>query len=82
MSSVNNPAHYGGEDNPYEAIKVIEAHNLGFHMGNVVKYVLRAGHKGSEAEDLRKAIWYLERRLTLLETPAEVVYPNGKRTER
>lgn len=58
---VNHPEHYGGADNPYEAIKVIEAWGLGFHLGNAVKYVARAGKKGSEATDIDKAIWYLKR---------------------
>lgn len=42
---VNNPAHYGGADNPYEAIKVIDAWRLSFCLGNVVKYIARAGKK-------------------------------------
>jgi hypothetical protein len=58
---VNHPNHYGGEDNPYEAIKVIEAHNLDFCMGNALKYLLRADHKGTPELDLDKAIWYLQR---------------------
>ena len=64
MSAVNHPSHYGGEDNPYEAIKVIEAHNLGFHLGNAIKYILRAGKKTSDpTEDLNKAIFYLKRHI-------------------
>ena len=60
--SVNHPSHYGGEDNPYEAIKVIEAWGLGFCLGNVVKYISRAGKKNtSTQEDLMKARWYLDR---------------------
>jgi hypothetical protein len=43
--AVNHPAHYGGADNPYEAIKVIEAWSLGFCLGNTVKYISRAGKK-------------------------------------
>ena len=39
---VNHPQHYGGEDNLYEAIKVIEAWDLDFHLGNTVKYISRA----------------------------------------
>ena len=66
--AVDHPAHYGGKDNPYEAIKVIEAHNLNFSLGNAVKYILRAGSKGSCAEDLRKAVWYLNRELEQYET--------------
>ena len=62
--AVNHPDHYGGEENTYEAIKVIEAWDLGFHLGNVVKYISRAGKKTNNTnEDLRKAKWYLERYL-------------------
>ena len=42
---VNHPKHYGGADNHYEAIKVIEAWDLGFCIGNTVKYISRAGKK-------------------------------------
>jgi len=58
---IDHPQHYGGEDNTYEAIKVIEAWELDFHLGNVVKYISRAGKKGSKIEDLKKAQWYLNR---------------------
>ena len=62
--AVNHPDHYGGEENTYEAIKVIEAWDLGFHLGNVVKYISRAGKKTKNTtEDLKKAKWYLERYL-------------------
>jgi hypothetical protein len=62
---VNHPAHYGGEDNPYEAIKVIEAWDLGFCLGNTVKYISRAGKKSADAiEDLKKARWYLDREIS------------------
>jgi len=59
---VNHPSHYGGEDNPYEAIKVIDEWNLGFCLGNTVKYISRAGKKNKEKEleDLEKALWYLQ----------------------
>ena len=64
-SAVDHPAHYGGKDNPYEAIKVIEAWGLGFSAGNAVKYISRAGKKDptKEIEDVEKAIWYLNRHL-------------------
>jgi hypothetical protein len=58
---IDHPQHYGGEENPYEAIKVIEAWDLDFHLGNVVKYISRAGKKGSKIEDLKKAQWYMNR---------------------
>lgn len=57
--AVNHPAHYktGG----IETIDFIEAKDLGYHLGNVVKYVTRADHKGNKLEDLKKAQWYLNR---------------------
>ena len=64
---VNHPAHYskGG----VEAIDVIEAWRLGFNLGNVVKYIARAGHKpdASFVDDLKKARWYLERQISQVE---------------
>lgn len=62
--AVDHPAHYGGADNPYEAIRVIEAWGLGFCLGNTVKYISRAGKKSEDPiEDLEKAQWYLAREL-------------------
>ncbi len=63
---VNHPDHYGGEANPYECIKVIEAWGLGFNLGNVAKYISRAGKKTSSLEDLKKARWYLDREINKL----------------
>lgn len=65
---VDHPQHYGG-DNTYEAIKVIEAWELDFHLGNAVKYICRAGKKAgnSTTVDLEKAIWYLQRKLERME---------------
>lgn len=67
--AVDHPAHYGGGDNPYEAIKVIEAWNLGFCLGNTVKYISRAGKKdpAKMLEDLKKAAWYLAREIQRME---------------
>jgi hypothetical protein len=69
IEQVNHPQHYGGEDNPYEAIKVIDAWELGFSLGNTVKYISRAGKKESDKElqDLKKALWYLEHHISNLE---------------
>jgi hypothetical protein len=55
-----NPPHYKAAGG-MECIDVIEAFGLGFNLGNAVKYILRAGKKGDAKEDLRKAIWYLQR---------------------
>ena len=61
---VDHPKHYRGESG-LEAIEVIEAWDLNFNLGNVVKYVCRAGlkDKSDRAEDLEKAMWYLSREL-------------------
>lgn len=66
---VNHPCHYGGSENLYEAIKVIDAWNLGFSLGNTVKYISRAGkkNKDKELEDLHKALWYLKHHIETLE---------------
>ncbi len=69
---VTHPNHYGG-DTVYETIKVIHAWNLGFNLGNCVKYISRAGKKGSRnvkvkhLEDLKKAAFYLNYEIELLE---------------
>jgi uncharacterized protein DUF3310 len=58
---VSGPSHYTYSD--IQPIDVIEAWGLGFHLGNVVKYVARADHKGCSLQDLRKAAWYLNREI-------------------
>jgi hypothetical protein len=71
---VNHPSHYGGKDNPYEAIKVIAAWSLGFLLGNCVKYISRAGKKDPTklVEDLEKARWYLDTAITRLKAKQEI----------
>lgn len=71
IEEVNHPAHYGG-DTTYEVIKVIEAWKLGFHLGNTVKYVARAGKKGDLLTDLRKAKFYLDRKIKMMEEECQV----------
>ena len=68
-TSVSRLASYGGADDPYEAIKVIEAWRLGFHLGNSVKYISRAGKKSGQSllQDLKKARWYIDRLIQKLE---------------
>ena len=51
---VNHPQHY---------IEVVEDWKLGFNLGNAVKYIGRCEHKGTKEQDIKKAIWYLEREL-------------------
>ena len=62
MDNINHPEHYkhGG----IETIDFIEAKNLNYRLGNVIKYVSRAGHKGALLEDLKKARWYLDREIS------------------
>lgn len=56
---IDHPSHYQG--NKYEVIDIIEDFKLDFHLGNAIKYILRAGKKDNKLDDLNKAIWYLER---------------------
>lgn len=64
---IDHPSHYGGDNNPYETILVIEAAGWGegFVKGNALKYLMRAGKKDSEPEDkdMEKVVWYAERRI-------------------
>ena len=62
-NSVNHPAHY--TDGGIETIDFIEAKKLNYNRGNAVKYITRAGKKSTatDLEDLKKAIWYLEREI-------------------
>lgn len=62
---VNRPPHY--TYSVVEPIDAIEAWRLGYHLGNVVKYVCRAEHKGDRLEDPRKAQFYLDREIENLE---------------
>ena len=62
---VDHPSHYNM--GKYEAIDVIEDWNLGFNLGNTVKYISRAGHKDNILQDLKKALWYLDREIKKLE---------------
>jgi hypothetical protein len=75
QEAVNHPPHYGG-DTTYEAIKVIEAWQLGFCLGNAVKYICRATFKGNTLEDLRKARWYLDRKIAALEANERTTHPD------
>jgi hypothetical protein len=63
--SVNHPPHYNV--GKIEVITAIEDWRLGFNLGNAVKYIARAEHKGKVVEDLRKARWYLDRELKRIE---------------
>jgi len=60
--NVNSPSHY--KDGGIETIDFIEAKQLNYNLGNVIKYVSRAGKKGDRIEDLKKAQWYLAREIS------------------
>jgi hypothetical protein len=70
VNDATRPDHYGGKDSTYEVFNVLEAWKLDkdFYLGNVIKYVARAGKKSktTEKEDLQKALVYLQRRINLL----------------
>ena len=67
--NVNHPSHYTNGN--IEVIDFIEDKNLPYHLGTAVKYISRAGQKDPEktAEDLQKAVWYLNRYIELLNKP-------------
>lgn len=67
VDMVNHPPHY--KQGGIETIDVIEAWELGFCLGNAVKYISRAGKKNAAKtlEDLKKARWYLDREISRLE---------------
>lgn len=62
---INHPSHYN--KGKFEAIDVIEDWQLNFNLGNTVKYISRAGHKDDIIQDLKKALWYLDREIKRLE---------------
>ena len=70
FDAVNRPSHYA-EGRKYEPIDVIEDWGLGMHLGNATKYISRAGRKGDELEDLKKARWYIDRRISMIEKGEE-----------
>ena len=65
--NVNHPSHYAS--GKIEVIDFIEDKELGFHLGNAIKYISRAGKKDPDktVEDLKKAVWYINRQISLLE---------------
>lgn len=58
---VNHPAHYNAHPSGVECITVVE--HMSFNVGNAIKYLWRADHKGAPLEDLKKAAWYIEREI-------------------
>ena len=68
---VNHPSHY--TDGKIEVIDFIEDKGLNFHRGNAVKYIARAGKKdkNKEIEELKKAVWYINREIKRLEAKHE-----------
>lgn len=66
IDTVNHPPHYNA--GKIECIEFLEDQQLGFHLGNAVKYIVRAGKKdrAKAVEDLEKAIWYIRRHVAVL----------------
>lgn len=72
--NIKHPAHYAYSK--YEPVKVIRSWELNFNLGNVVKYVARAGRKGDKLEDLKKARQYLDFEIEELESRYEETKEN------
>ncbi len=70
---VNHPSHY--TDGKIEVIEYIEDKKLGYCLGNAIKYISRAGKKdkSKEIEDLKKAVWYINRRIKQLQEESDVL---------
>ena len=72
---VNHPSHYTSSPATCACGRTIECidvvRHMGFNLGNVVKYVWRAGAKGDRIEDLRKAAWYLADEIARLDPPQQ-----------
>jgi hypothetical protein len=64
IEQVDHPTHY--QSGKIEVIDIIDAFNLDFSLGNVVKYVLRCGKKDDDVTELKKAMWYLKHKIDLL----------------
>lgn len=73
---VNSPKHY--TFGTIEVIEVIDDWRLGYHEGNCVKYIARAKHKGEELQDLKKAQWYLNRKIQNMELEIAAADDDGK----
>ena len=65
---VDHPSHY---NQGIETIEYIESWSMNFNTGNVIKYVTRAGYKNNQLEDLKKAMWYLDREIQRIENKGE-----------
>ena len=59
--NVNHPRHYTTHPSGVECIQITE--HMGFNLGNAVKYIWRADLKGNQIEDLKKAVWYINREI-------------------
>lgn len=65
--NVNHPSHYTSHPSGIECIQITE--HMDFCIGNAIKYLWRAGGKNDEVEDLKKAIWYIQRKIDLIDKP-------------
>lgn len=69
--SVNSPKHYNSHPSGIECIEITE--HMNFNLGNAMKYIWRAALKGNAVEDLKKAVWYLNREIERLTSPTLVM---------
>jgi len=67
--NVNHPKHYTSHPSGVECIQVAE--HMSFNLGNAVKYIWRADLKGKQIEDLKKAVWYVNREIERIQNGSE-----------
>jgi hypothetical protein len=65
LDLIDHPPHYVEHPSGVECITITEW--MTFNLGNAIKYIWRSGKKGAEVDDLRKAVWYLNREIARLE---------------
>jgi hypothetical protein len=58
---VNHPKHYTNHPSGIECIQITE--HMGFNLGNAIKYIWRADLKADAIEDMKKAVWYIQREI-------------------
>jgi len=73
---VNHPVHYTSHPSGVETIEITE--HMGFCLGNAIKYIMRSELKGKQTEDLKKAVWYINREISRLERISNGTQEKGR----
>ena len=69
---INHPSHYTTHPSDIECIDIVE--HMNYNRGSAIKYIWRAGLKGDELEDLKKARWYIDREIKRMENDKKIFH--------